>query len=140
MKAHGQALALGFLDISVYDIKAAALNKLVESEDGPWRDLGIETIKIMCQKWPESWRVSEFPDFVDERDTLYKIFIGLWRKRRWTGRSDGRKQARESECECEETGKKVSQRSQGGRREIRCDWGAGRAGGGSKCGMLGRDS
>jgi len=58
MRAHVQALALGFLDISVYDIKAAALNKLVGPEDGPWRDMGLETIRLMCQKWPENWRVS----------------------------------------------------------------------------------
>ena len=111
-------MALGFLDISVYDIKAAALNKLVEPEDGPWRDLGIETIRIMCQKWPENWRVSEFPDFVNERDTLSKITMGLWRKGRWAGRSDGRNPARETECECEETGKKVRQRSEGARARV----------------------
>jgi hypothetical protein len=79
MKAHAQALALGFLDISVYDIKAAALNKLVEPEDGPWRELGIETIKIMCQKWPENWRVSEFPDFMGETGTFIWKGANRWR-------------------------------------------------------------
>ena len=51
-------MALGYLDLSVYDVKAAALNKLVEPQDGPWRDLGFETIKLMCSKWPKNWRVS----------------------------------------------------------------------------------
>jgi hypothetical protein len=56
--------------LSVYDIKAAALNKLVEPEDGPWRDMALDTIKLMCQKWPENWRVSDFPDFVGEERSL----------------------------------------------------------------------
>jgi hypothetical protein len=77
--ANVQALALGFLDISVYDIKAAALNKLIEPEDGPWRDMGLDTIKTMCQKWPENWRVSGIYDFAGiQRSLEGKYHSMIW--------------------------------------------------------------
>jgi hypothetical protein len=53
-----QAVILGYRDLVVYDIWAAALGKLEDAEDGPWREKGYGLIKMMCERWPRDWRVS----------------------------------------------------------------------------------
>lgn len=49
---------MGYRDLVVYDIWAAALGKLEDAEDGPWREKGYGLIKMMCERWPRDWRVS----------------------------------------------------------------------------------